>query len=265
MAKSSFFYGLQHQDDQNKKDQPLLDIIQSIFDKHHQKYGYLRVMYQLKKMGYRINKKKVYRLMKKLGLRAVPKQRLYKSYRGTVGKIAPNVMNQSFETTGPYQKLGTDITQFRTAYGKLYLSPVIDFHTREVLAYDLSTNPNLAQIERMLNRLVKDHGPSIRGSMLQSDQGYQYQVKFYHKYLQNHGIIQSMSLKGNTLDNSPTENFFGRLKTEMYYDREHEFKSLKELRESIHAYIRYYNQERIVNRLKTNPVAYRQKFLSNQK
>jgi putative transposase len=262
MAKSTFFYGLQHQDDQNKKDQPLLDIIQSIFDKHHKKYGYIRVMYQLKKMGYRINKKKVYRLMKKLGLRAVPKQRLYKSYRGTVGKIAPNLMNQSFETTGPYEKLGTDVTQFRTPYGKLYLSPVIDFHTREVLSYDLSTSPNLAQIERMLNRLIKDHGPFIRGSMLQSDQGYQYQVKFYQKYLHDHGIIQSMSLKGNTLDNSPTENFFGRLKTEMYYDREHEFKSLKEVRESIHAYIRYYNEERIVNRLKTNPIAYRQKFLS---
>ncbi len=133
IAKSTFFYGLHHQDDQNKKDRPLENIIQSIFDKHHKKYGYLRVMYQLKKMGYRINKKKVYRLMKKLGLRAVPKQRLYNSYRGTVGKIAPNIMNQSFETTGPYQKLGTDITQFRNAYGKLYLSPVIDFHTRECL------------------------------------------------------------------------------------------------------------------------------------
>jgi len=85
----------------------------------------------------------------------------------------------------------------------LYLSPVIDFHTREVLAYDLSTNPNLAQIERMLNRLVKDHGPSIRGSIMQSNQGYKFQVKFYLKYLHDHGIIQSMSFKVNMLDNSP--------------------------------------------------------------
>lgn len=265
MAKSTFFYGLHHQDDQNKKDQPLETIIQSIFEKSYKKYGYLRVMYRLRQLGYRMNKKKVYRLMRKLGLRAVPKQRLYKSYRGTVGKIAPNLMNQSFETTGPYQKLGTDVTQFRTPYGKLYLSPVIDFHTREVLAYDLSRSPNLVQIERMLNRLVKDHGPSIRGSMLQSDQGYQYQVKFYQKYLHDHGIIQSMSLKGNTLDNSPTETFFGRLKTEMYYDLEYRFKSLEEVKETIHTYIRYYNEERIVNRLKTNPVAYRKNFLSNHK
>jgi transposase InsO family protein len=172
-------------------------------------------------------------------------------------------MNQSL--TGPYQKLGIDVTQFRTSCSKLYLSPVIDFHTPEVLAYDLSRSSILVQIERMLNRLVKDQGPSIRGSMVQSDQGYQYQVKFYQKYLHDHGIIQSISLKGNTLDKSATETFFGRLKTEIYYDLEYRFKSHEEVKENIHTYIRYYNEERIVNRLKTNPVAYRKNFLSNHK
>ena len=112
MAKSTFFYGLQHQADQNKKDQPLETIIQSIFEKSYKKYGYLRVIYRLRPLEYRINKKKVYQLMRKLGLIAVPKQRLYKSYRETVRKIGPNLMNECFETSGPYQKLGTDATQF---------------------------------------------------------------------------------------------------------------------------------------------------------
>jgi putative transposase len=265
LSKSSFFYGLKHLGYKSSKDVSLKPIIQHIFNKNHGKYGYIRMTYRLHQLGYRINRKRVYRLMKAMQLQATPKRHQYRSYRGTVGKIAPNLMNQSFETTGPYQKLGTDITQFRTKFGKLYLSPVIDFHTREVLAYDLSPNPNLAQIERMLNQLMDHHGAFIKGSMLQSDQGYQYQQKFYQKYLKDHGIIQSMSLKGNTLDNSPTESFFSRLKTEIYYDSEYRFQSLAEVKETLHRYIRYYNEERIVNHLKTSPMAYRKQLIASQK
>lgn len=261
MSKSSFFYGLHHLGYKQSKDASFKPIIQAIFDKNHRKYGYIRMTYRLQQLGYRVNRKRVYRLMKVMQLHVIPKRLQYKSYKGTVGKIAPNLMNQSFDTTGPYQKLGTDITQFRTKFGKLYLSPVIDFHTREVLAYDLSTSPNLAQIERMLNRLIKHHGHWIKGSMIQSDQGYQYQLTYYAKFLKDHGIIQSMSLKGNTLDNSPTESFFSRLKTEIYYDEEHRFTSMAEVKETLHRYIRYYNEERIVNHLKTSPIAYRKQVI----
>ena len=202
--------------------------------------------------------------MKVMGLHAMPKRRMYKSYRGTVCKIADNLLNQTFTTSRPYEKLGTDITQFRTPFGKLYLSPIIDFHTREVLAYDLSTNPDMKQITRMLDQLMQQHGNNLQQTILHSDQGYQYQVKLYEKYLKDHGIIQSMSRKGNTLDNAPTENFFGRLKEEVYYPREYSFTSLDEVKQTIHQYIRYYNEERIVNRLKTNPTDYRQQALQRK-
>jgi transposase InsO family protein len=117
----------------------------------------------------------------------------------------------------------------------------------------------------MLNQLLDHHGAFIKGSMLQSDQGYQYQQKLYQKYLKDHGIIQSMSLKGNTLENSPTESFFSRLKTEIYYDSEYRFQSLAEVKETLHRYIRYYNEERIVNHLKTSPMAYRKQLIASQK
>ncbi len=261
MAKSSFFYAYHHRGYKQSKDESLKTIIQSIFEKNHRKYGYIRMTHRLNQLGYRVNRKFVYRLMKAMQLHVIPKRLQYKSYEETVGKIAPNLMNQSFVTTIPYQKLGTDITQFRTKFGKLYLSPVIDFHTREVLAYDLSTSLNLNQIARMLTRLIKDQGTYLKGIMMQSDQGYQYQRTYNEKFLKEHGIIQSMSLKGNTLDNSPTESFFSRLKTEIYYDAEHRFTSMAEVKETLHRYIRYYNEERIVNHLKARPIAYRKQVI----
>ena len=134
------------------------------------------------------------------------------------------------------------------------------FHTREILAYDLSERPSFIQIKRMLDRLVCAHGEHLNGAILHSDQGWQYQMLYYQKFLLEHGMTQSMSRKGNCLDNSPTENFFGRMKTEMYYDKEFSFKSLNHLKKGIHEYILYYNNDRIVSRLKTSPAACRHSF-----
>ena len=192
--------------------------------------------------------------MKELGLQANKKVKKYKLYRVECGLMAPNLMNQTFETERPYEKLGTDVTQFITRYGKLYLSPIIDFHDREVLSYDLSEIPDYGQIRRMLNHLYSKHGASIIGSILQSDQGYLYQLGAYQRLLKSMGIIQSMSRKGNCLDNSPTENFFGRLKTEMFYGKEDSFTSMQHLKDAIVAYIEYYNEERIVINLHFRPL-----------
>jgi len=212
---------------------------------------------ELRNRGCQINKKRVARIMKEHHLSAGPKKRQYHSYRGQVGRIAPNVLGQDFQTKAPYEKLGTDVTQFITQYGKLFLSPVIDFHTREVLAYDLSETANYAQIKRMLERLVKAHGEHLTGAILHSDQGWQYQMRQYRQFLADNGMIQSMSRKGNCLDNSPTENFFGRMKTEIYYDKEYTFQSLQHLKLVIRDYTEYYNNKRIVSRLKCSPVRYR--------
>ena len=152
------------------------------------------------------------------------------------------------------------MTQFITPYGKLYLSPVIDFYTREILSYDISENADYAQIRRILQSLVANYGSHLRGAILHSDQGWQYQMPRYQAFLRNHGILQSMSRKGNCLDNAPTENFFGRLKTELYYDKKFSYHSLQHLNLATSQYIKYYNNERIVSRLQCSPVQYKNKM-----
>ena len=259
LSRTTFYYEQKHMYDKEQKDAVLLKEIEEIFHSNNKKYGSPRITIELQRRGYNVNKKRVARIMRENNIRAAKKKRRYNSYKGTVGKIAPNILGRDFSTTRPYEKLGTDVTVFITPHGKLYLSPVIDFHTREILAYDVSEHPNMMQIRRMLWQLTIKHGNSLKGAILHSDQGWQYQMLFYRKYLKEHSMIQSMSRKGNCLDNSPTENFFGRLKTEMYYDKEYSFRSLKELKENIKAYICYYNQERIVTRLKTNPQDCREK------
>ena len=274
LKKSTFFYAKKHLHYKEEKDKEIGDIIEKIFKFHHKRYGRPRIIQELKKMGITISNNKAFRIMQDRELSAVPKKRKYNSYKGKIGKICRNhllvkklnedkhiyVYERHFETTGPYQILGTDVTQFQIAAGKLYLSPIIDFHTREILAYDISTSPNYAQIRRMMNMLFDKHGESFKGTILHSDQGYQYQMKAYQKLLKEHGIIQSMSRKGNCLDNSPTENFFGRLKTELFYGNEFEFENLGQLKKAIIAYINYYNNQRIIAKYGETPINIRQSY-----
>lgn len=264
IPSSTYKYQVKRLNYKKEKDSPILEEIRRIYEENNEKYGYLRVTQALKNKGYSINKKKVQRIMKDNRLFAKPKKRSYHSYRGIVGDIAPNILDRNFKTTKPYEKAGTDISVFVTQYGKLYLSPIIDFHTREILAYDISEKPDMKQIWRMLDNLKKKHKDKIKGMILHSDQGYQYQLKAYHNKLKDMDIIQSMSRKGNCLDNSPTENFFGRLKTEMFYEKEYLYNSLDELKQSIEEYINYYNNNRIVSKLKISPIQFRNNHYNNE-
>lgn len=262
ISKQIFYYELKHFDDKNQKDSFYEDLILEIFQNNYEKYGVPRmtiaVNQRLNELGKEsINHKKVERLMTKLGIQARPKQRKYISYKGNVGKVAPNVLNRDFVAELPYQKLGTDITVFIMPFGKLYLSPIVDFLTREVLAYDLSEHPDFRQINRMFEMLKKRHGINVSGAILHSDQGWQYQMSKYREKLKELEITQSMSRKGNCLDDSPTENFFGRMKEEMFFGKENNYKNMSQLKNAIHEYINYYNNERIVTRLRMSPVQYR--------
>lgn len=263
-------------DDKNKKDKIYEDLILDIFHKNYDKYGIPRITIainqRLKEIGMAtINHKKVERLMKKLDIQARPKSRSYHSYKGDFGKKYKNEFldkkideeknlvyySRNFSTDSIFQKIGTDITVFIMPFGRLYLSPIIDFHSREVLAYNLSENPNFKQIKDMFVDLVDKHGSSIEGAILHSDQGWQYQMQKYHDKLEELKITQSMSRKGNSLDNSPTENFFGRMKEEMFYGKEYMYKNMNQLKAAIIEYIGYYNRERIVVRLGMSPYQYR--------
>ena len=158
----------------------------------------------------------------------VRKSKKLTTYRGTMGPIAPNRFERDFTATKPNQKWVTDVTEFKAKDGnKVYLSPILDLFNNEIVSYTLSYSPNWAQVEKMLKRAVKRLNKTS-GSILHSDQGWQYQMVAYRRILAEHGIIQSMSRKGNCLDNAAMESFFGRLKTECFYGRE--FKTKEERR-----------------------------------
>lgn len=190
-----------------------------------------------------------------MGLHGKRRKSKYKSYKGEVGKIAPNILNRNFETAKPFEKLVTDVTEFSICDNKVYLSPILDLHNNEVISYSISMSPNFNQTIEMLNGLFNKL-PNGASPILHSDQGWQYQMNSYQRQLQKHNLIQSMSRKGNCLDNSVMENFFGRLKVEMFYGEK--FKTVDEFVHCLEEYIHYWNNERISLTLKgMSPVQYR--------
>ena len=216
---------------------------------------------ELRNRGFVVNHKKVQRLMKVLGLTArIRRKRKYSSYQGDVGKKADNLIQRQFEATKPMQKCYTDVTEFAipASTQKLYLSPVLDGFNSEIIAYNLSTSPNLEQVKAMLDQAFGEE--HYENTILHSDQGWQYQHDSYHRFLESKGIQASMSRKGNSPDNGMMESFFGILKSEMFYGYEKSFQSLKQLEQAIVDYIDYYNNKRIKVKLKgLSPVQYRTK------
>ena len=208
-----------------------------------------------------VNHKKVQRLMKALGLSArIRRKRKYSSYQGEIGKKAENLIRRQFEASKPMEKCYTDVTEFAipASSQKLYLSPVLDGFNSEIIAYNLSTSPNLAQVKMMLEQAFTEK--YYENTILHSDQGWQYQHDFYHHFLEDKGIQQSMSRKGNSPDNGMMESFFGILKSEMFYGYEKTFKSIEHLEQAIVDYINYYNNKHIKIKLKgLSPVQYRTK------
>lgn len=186
----------------------------------------------------------------------VRKSKKLTTYRGTIGHIAPNHLERHFTATKPNQKWVTDVTEFKAKDGnKVYLSPILDLFNNEIVSYTLSYSPNWAQVEKMLKLAVK-RLDKTSGSILHSDQGWQYQMAAYRQILAGHGIIQSMSRKGNCLDNAAMESFFGRLKTECFYGRE--FNTREEIVNAVRDYLDYYNHRRIQLKLKgLSPIQYR--------
>ena len=254
LARSTFYYYLKDQstDKYEKEKQEILDI----FNANKGRYGYRRILMVLRNNGYSINHKTVLKLMNSLGLKG--KQRKndkYHSYKGEVGKVADNLLKREFYAEKPFEKLTTDVTQFKVCDEKVYLSPVMDLFNREIVSYSISLSPNLEQVREMLNGLFEKL-PDDATPIFHSDQGWQYQHAEYQRLLSEHNIIQSMSRKGNCMDNGAMENFFGRLKVEMFYGEK--FESIDTFITELRRYINYYNNERISMKLKgMSPVQYR--------
>ena len=258
MAKSTYYFELSKRDVVAEKNEKLMIEIKEIFEQNKHRYGIRRVHQELINRGWLVNHKRVQRLMHQMGLFGKRPKEKYHSYKGEVGKVANNIINRDFRTTAPLQKWTTDVSQFSFTWGKCYISPILDMNTNEVISYDLSLSPNLEQIRHMLNKAFEKF-PSTNGLIFHSDQGWQYQHVLFRDALQEHGIIQSMSRKGNCYDNSIMETFFGRLKNEMYYGHEKDFTTFEEFAKAVEEYIDYYNNKRIQAKTKwMPPVKYRE-------
>jgi putative transposase len=260
MARSSFYYHQKRSKLFDKYD-TIKELIKSIYHRHKGRYGYRRITDELLNKGIIINHKTVFRLMKLLGLKSIIRVKKYKPYKGEHGKIAPNILQRNFKADAPNQKWATDITEFSVSGKKLYLSPIIDLFNQEIISYELTERPVFNQVIMMLKKaFIKI--PNNTNLILHSDQGWQYQMKQYQYLLNQKGITQSMSRKGNCLDNAIIENFFGILKSELFYTKK--FKSIEELKQEIKQYINYYNNERIKSNLnKMSPIQYRAHYYQN--
>ena len=209
----------------------------------------------LRNEGYTINGKTVRRLMSESGIKCMVRMKKYKSYKGEVGKIAPNLLERDFKANVPHKKLVTDVTEFHLFGAKVYLSPVLDLYNSELLFYTIYRRPVMDMVIDMINGTLEVIGDKSE-AILHSDQGWQYQHKDYQKLLKDNNIIQSMSRRGNCLDNAVMENFFGLLKSELLYLRK--FDSLDNFIKELEEYLKYYNEDRIKEKLNgMSPVQYR--------
>lgn len=251
LARSTYYYCTKRRTEPDKYS-AVMEQITNIYHENHGRYGYRRIMQELHNRGHVINHKTVQRLMKDQGLLCRVRMKKYCSYKGEVGNIAPDLLERDFESTAPNRKWVTDVTEFSLFGQKLYLSPILDLHSRDIISYTISDRPVLSMTTDMLNKAF-EHTPDDTNLILHSDQGWQYQHKQYQRMLKAKGIRQSMSRKGNCLDNAVMENFFGLLKSELLYLQD--FDSIEHFKAELIDYMDYYNNRRIKAKLKGLPPA----------
>lgn len=254
LARSTFYYQLKVAKAEDKH-RALKRQIQSLFARHKGRYGYRRITIAIRKTGKLVNHKTVQRQMGLLGLKSLVRPKKYRSYKGEVGQAAANVLQRQFKAAAPRQKLVTDVTEFSVAGEKLYLSPVMDLYNGEIIAYETSERPVYKLVGDMLKKALRKLNADDQ-PLIHSDQGWQYRMPAYQRALRRKGVRQSMSRKGNCLDNAAMESFFATLKSEFFYLEK--FSSVGQLKDGLKAYIHYYNHDRIKQKLKgLSPVEYR--------
>ena len=236
LARSTYYYYIKHRNDEDKYSE-IKEQITNIFCENKERYGYRRITMELHNRGYRINHKAVLRLMNEEKIKCRVRIKKYHSYKGEVGKVAPNLLERNFSTTAPNEKWVTDVTEFSLFGQKLYLSPILDLHSSDIVSYTISDRPVLSMVIDMARQALAVL-PRGAAPILHSDQG-------------------CMSRKGNCLDNAVMENFFGILKSELLYLKE--FDSIEQFKQELIEYLDYYNNCRIKAKLKGLPPAVHRK------
>lgn len=257
LPRSTFFYHQKRLDRGDDRYAKIKERITTIAEKSRLRYGHRRVRAELVKAGVYVSKKTVLRLMRELGVLSPVRKKKFNSHRGQVGAIAENILKRDFTAAAPNQKWVTDVTEFAVADKKLYLSPIIDLFDRGVLSYTMSTSPNTQLTNESLQHACQGLRPG-QTPLVHTDQGFQYQHVSWAAILADHGGQASMSRRGNCWDNAIAENFFGQLKSEMFYLES--FTSVEQLMSEIDDYIHWYNYERSTSRLgDLAPMEYRLK------
>ena len=246
LPRSTYYYYTKKQKEPEKYAE-LKEEIYSIAAENKGRYGCRRVTQKLRNRGLHYNHKLVMKLMKQLGLSSKVRMKKYRSYKGEVGKITPNLLGMDFYAEKPNQKWVTDVTEFSLFGEKLYFSPVLDPCSEDLVSYTISNRSVLGMVISMLEKAFEMIHEGTR-LILHSDQGWQYQHKQCQRMLESKGICQSMSRKGNCLDNAMMENFFGLLKSELLYLQD--FDSLEHFKTELIDYLDYYNNRRIKLKLK---------------
>ncbi|MBF8653386.1 IS3 family transposase [Pseudomonas putida] len=253
LARSTFYY--QSKVLLTDKHAALKESINNVYHEHKGRYGYRRITETLKHNGRMINHKKVQRLMQLMGLQSLVRAKKYRSYRGSEGLVAPDLLRREFKAGAPNQKWATDVTEFKVKGQKLFLSPLMDLYNGEILAYQINRRPEFKMVSAMLEQAFERLNPGDK-PILHSDQGWQYRQPTYRHMLAEKNIEQSMSRKGNCLDNAAMESFFGTLKSEYFYLES--FENVEQLASGLDDYIAYYNQKRISLRLDgLSPIQFR--------
>jgi transposase InsO family protein len=254
LARSTFYYQAQAHRSGDKYAE-LKAQIRAVYELHKGRYGYRRIALELKRNGCHVNHKSVQRLMQAMGMKSLVRPKKYRSYHAGQHADVANVLQRQFMAEQPNQKWVTDVTEFNVLGEKLYLSPVMDLFNGEVVSYEMNTQPRFKLVGDMLRKALGKLGRKEK-PLLHSDQGWQYQSRAYRRLLADHGLVQSMSRRGNCLDNAAMESFFGTLKSEFFHLNK--FSSVAQLQEGLHDYIHYYNHQRIKLKLKgLSPVQYR--------
>lgn len=188
LKKSTYYYTLSKNNKDLKNDE-IMNTIIDIYYTHKSRYGYRRITLELINRGYIVNHKKIKRLMSIMGLYAITPKAKYKSYKGDMNGVVNNLLldkvvdvenhktyfNRNFNTTKCNEIWSTDLSEFHISAGKLYLSPILDLHNREVISFNISKTPNFEQIKDMLNKAFSKYN-SLDDLIFHSDQGWQYQM-----------------------------------------------------------------------------------------
>lgn len=261
LPKSVYLY-YQHHKEIKHSNRDLIEEIKAI-KKDNPAYGYRRVYLELKNRGSEVNHKTVQRIMQEQHLQSqayTKKSRKYNSYKGTIGKIAPNRLNRRFKTDRPYQKLTVDVTELRwgdkTTEHRCYLEPVMDLYSGEVLAFNIDLHPTVNFALKPLHEALEGLPKLPYRTTVHSDQGFQYQHRSWVKELKDHHVFQSMSRKATCLDNAAMESFFHLLKCETVH--QYDYQSFEEVAQAAADWISYYNNDRIKEKLGgKSPIKYR--------